>query len=125
MLIVYSLGDAEETLMKCSLINKTQSTADLSIHRLVQAEILGHLGATEKAQYVDAVVKMLTRGFPDTWSQDVGHQVQAWARCETCLPHINHLQKLYKQDRISISNQHEFAELLLRCSWYGISQVHA
>ncbi|KAH8719327.1 hypothetical protein GQ44DRAFT_742021 [Phaeosphaeriaceae sp. PMI808] len=38
---------------------------------------------------VNIIVHILSWAFPDTWSEDVGHQFQSWANCEKCFPHVN------------------------------------
>ncbi len=72
----------------------------------------------EKSRNFDAVVRILSWGFPDTWSRDVGHQFQAWEKCEKCLPHVHHLIVQRKRYQIETTNQQVYGELLLQCSWY-------
>ncbi|GAP84174.1 putative NB-ARC and TPR domain protein [Rosellinia necatrix] len=112
------LGDAEEALLKVALINKTIDRPTISIHRLVQSAALHRLADSDRSRYFNAIVKLLSWGFPDTWSKDVGHQISAWEKCEKCLPHIDHLAKLAKRHSIRSSHGQRYAELLLRSSWY-------
>jgi hypothetical protein len=114
-----SIGDAEELLLKSGLIDKTAENAILSIHRLIQAAVLRNQSDVEKSRNIDMVVRILSWGFPDTWSEDVGHQFQAWKRCEQCLPHVNHLVGQRNKYQIALDNPQRYGELLLRCSWYG------
>ncbi|KAG9248058.1 hypothetical protein BJ878DRAFT_532187 [Calycina marina] len=119
------LGDAEEVLLRAALINKSIEDAVLSVHRLVQASVLRRLGENDRIKYFDTAVQMLNWGFPDTWSQDIGHQFQAWTKCDKCLPHVNHLTKQASRYKISPRNPQVYGELLLRCSWYvGNSPSH-
>ncbi|RYC57267.1 hypothetical protein CHU98_g8943 [Xylaria longipes] len=74
------LGDAETPLLQVALINKTFSQPILSLHRLVQDAAIRRLPDSDRPRYFDAVVHLLSWGFPDTWSKDVGHQVGAWER---------------------------------------------
>ncbi|KAH8813358.1 hypothetical protein F5884DRAFT_879629 [Xylogone sp. PMI_703] len=112
------LGDAEEVLLKAALIEKSIDDAVLSIHRLVQAAIVRGLKEDERSKYFDVIVRILSWGFPDTRSEDVGHQFHAWAKCEKCLPHVNHLVKQAKRYNIATKDPQLYGELLLRCSWY-------
>ncbi|KAI0024434.1 P-loop containing nucleoside triphosphate hydrolase protein [Xylariomycetidae sp. FL0641] len=112
------LGDAEEPLLQAALINKAIEQPVLSVHRLVQSAAIRRLSKLERPKYFDTAVQLLSWGFPDTWSKDVGHQIDAWKKCEKCLPHIDHLSKLIKQHSIQSSDMEKYAELLLRCSWY-------
>jgi tetratricopeptide (TPR) repeat protein len=104
--------------LQVALVNKTTNQSALSLHRLVQSVALSRLADSDRTACFDVVVKLLSWGFPDTWSKDVGHQIQAWKKCEKCLPHIDHLAKLVKRHSIRSDNGQRYAELLLRCSWY-------
>ena len=112
-----SLGDAEEVLLRVALIDKTMEDASLSVHRLVQAAVIRRCTKEDQSKYFDVVVRILSWGFPETWSEDVGHQFQAWAKCEMCLRHVNHLVKQAKRYKILSQNPQDYGELLLRCSW--------
>lgn len=113
-----SLGDAEEILLHAALINKNMGDTNLSIHRLVQASVIRRLDDSERSKHFDTIVQMLNWGFPDTWSQDIGHQFQAWTKCDMCLPHVNHLAKQATRYKITSKKPQVYGELLLRCSWY-------
>ena len=112
------LLDAEEALLQVTLINKNMDTGVLSIHRLVQAAVTRRLSGEERSKCLTAVVDILTWGFPDTWSKDVGHQHQSWDTSEKCLPHVLHLVKQKEQYRLVPVDPDLFAQLLLRCCWY-------
>ncbi|KAF2791049.1 TPR-like protein [Melanomma pulvis-pyrius CBS 109.77] len=112
------LGDAEEVLIRTGLVDKSAEDAVLSIHRLIQAAILRNQSPDIQKKSFDIVVGILSWAFPDTWSEDVGHQFQSWANCETCLPHVNHLVTQRERHKISLSRPQRYSELLLRCSWY-------
>jgi hypothetical protein len=105
-------------LLKSGLIDKSAENAILSIHRLIQAVVMRDQADGEKSQNFDAVVRILSWGFPDTWSEDVGHQFKAWEKCEQCLPHVNHLVGQRNHYQIALDNPQRYGELLLRCSWY-------
>jgi hypothetical protein len=92
----------------------------VSVHRLVQAAVLRRLNDADRRKHFGAAVSMLNWGFPDTWSKDIGHQKQAWIRCEICLPHVNSLLKAAAKFNIRAYKSDAWAELLLRCSWYRI-----
>jgi hypothetical protein len=72
----------------------------------------------ERTRYFGAVVRILSWGFPNTWSEDVGHQFHFWKKCEECLPHVHHLVEQRNRYSIEPNDQQEYGELLLRCSWY-------
>lgn len=89
-----NLGDAEQPLLQAALINKTMEQPVVTVHRLIQSAALRRLPAPDRPRYFDVVIQLLSWGFPDTWSKDVGHQINAWKKCEKCLPHIDHIAKL-------------------------------
>ena len=113
----YSLGDAEEVLLQAALISKNAEDGVLAIHRLVQTAVIRELNESACIRYFDASVRILTWGFPETWSKDIGHQFQAWTKCEKCLPHVNFLVKQAQKYKIKTSKPEIYGELLLRCSW--------
>lgn len=115
--MLVSLGDAEQELLKTALIDKSNEEPVLSVHRLVQAAVIRRLNQVEHSKFVDVIVRILNWGFPDTWSQDIGHQFQFWTKCEKCLPHVSNLVKQINGYSISPSNSELYGELLLRCSW--------
>ncbi|KAI1103520.1 hypothetical protein F4804DRAFT_342413 [Jackrogersella minutella] len=108
------LCDAEQPLLQAALINKTTDKPLVTVHRLIQSAALLRLPAPERP----SLIQLLSWGFPDTWSKDIGHQINAWEKCEKCLPHIKHLTKLSKKHDIQPNDVQQYAELLLRCSWY-------
>lgn len=110
-------GDAEEALLQVALISKDTDKKVLSVHRLVQIALLRRLDEPGKRKYFNAAVSLLGLGFPDTWSRDVGHQKQEWARCERYLPHVNVLVGHASKNASLVETPDAWAELLLRCSW--------
>ncbi len=112
-----SLGDAEGTLLQAALIDKSIEDGVISVHRLVQAAVMKRMSTEERTKYFDVAVRILRWGFPDTWSKDVGHQFQAWTKCEICLPHVDFLVKQAKQYDVNSTGLQLYGELLLRCSW--------
>jgi tetratricopeptide (TPR) repeat protein len=104
--------------LQASLINKDAADGSLSIHRLVQKAALRRLDNTAKQKYFTVAAKLLSVGFPDTWSKDIGHQKAEWARCERYLPHVNNLVTIASETPSLVSRPDEWADLLLRCSWY-------
>lgn len=104
--------------MQAALINKNIEDAVLSIHRLVQAAVTRHLTKDDQIKYFDVAVRIVSCGFPNTWREDVGHQFQAWEKCESYLPHVNHLVTHSKRYNIKSANTQFYGELLLQCSWY-------
>jgi len=90
----------------------------LSLHRLVQTAVLRRLDDPGKRKYFNVAVCLLSLGFPDTWSKDVGHQKRQWSRCERYLPHVNTLVRHISKDASLAEKPNVWAELLLRYSWY-------
>jgi len=88
------------------------------MHRLVQTAAIRRIENADRARYFDAVVHMLSWGFPDHASEDIGHQIATWSRCEKCLPHIYNLTTAAKQHSLKPGNQEKYANLLLRCAWF-------
>lgn len=116
---IHSLGNAKEALLQAKLINKDGTDGTLSVHNRVQKAALCRLGDIEKAKYFAVLVKLLSLGFPDTWSKDTGHQKADWNRCERYLPHVrSHFTIASETPAVLASQPHEWADLLLRCSWY-------
>jgi len=113
-----SFLDAKEALLRAALVERSADDASLSIHRLVQAAVMTRLSAEEKIVFVDKVIHVLGKGFPDTWREDVGPQFKAWSRCEKCLPHVNFLVKQCSKYKLHPSDPEAFAEMILRCCWY-------
>ncbi|KAG9233173.1 hypothetical protein BJ875DRAFT_505544 [Amylocarpus encephaloides] len=99
-----SLGDAEESLFHVALSDQNTEHAVISVHRFIHASAMRRLSEQERNHYFDIIVRMLSWGFPDTWSEDVGHQFQAWRRSDKCLHHINHLINQAKRYRIRSGN---------------------
>lgn len=91
MSFLHSLGDAEEILLHSALMDKSNEDGVLSVHRLIQAAVIRRLSNADRSKYFDFAVGILTWGFPDTWSEDIGHQFQAWTKCDKCLPHVVYL----------------------------------
>ena len=112
------LLDAEEALLKAALINKAGDTGFVSIHRLIQAAVIRRLSSEERATTFHTVLKLLCWGFPDTFSEDVGHQHQSWDNSEKCLLHIDQMIKKKADYKISPPDPQYYAEVLLRCCWY-------
>ncbi|KAJ9144548.1 Tetratricopeptide repeat-containing [Pleurostoma richardsiae] len=114
----FDLGDASEELLRAALIQRARASSVLSIHRLVQSAARKRLDRFWSDKFLDAVVHMLCWGFPDHSSTDIGHQILAWARCEKCLPHVNHLVDLVRRSGTTPQDRQKYADLLLKCSWY-------
>jgi hypothetical protein len=104
-------------LLQAALVGKSVDDGILSVHRLVQAVVMRRLSKGERTRYFDAAVCMLNWGFPDTWSKDVGHQIQAWTKCEKCLQHVSWLVTIAAKFEINFNKPEQFGELLLRSSW--------
>jgi tetratricopeptide (TPR) repeat protein len=104
--------------LQAALVNKDAADKSLNIHRLIQRAALRRLTESEKQRYFAVSAKLLSLGFPDTWSKDVGHQKAEWSRCERYLPHVNNMVKVATENPAIVSQPDEWANLLLRCSWY-------
>jgi len=111
-----SLGDAEEVLLRTGLVDKNAEYAILSVHHLIQAAILRNQSSDIQKKTFSIFVRILSWAFPDTWSEDVGHQFQSWANCEKCLPNVNHLVAQRERHKIGLTYPQGYGELLLRCS---------
>ncbi|KFY81724.1 hypothetical protein V500_11143 [Pseudogymnoascus sp. VKM F-4518 (FW-2643)] len=109
------LGDAEAELLQASLINKSTGYAVLSIHRSVQVTVTRELTVGDQSKYFDAVVRIVSCGFPSTWHEDVGHRFLTWEKSEKYLPHVNRLVRYAKTNAISSLTPQLYGELLLRC----------
>ena len=87
------------------------------MHRLLQSAVQKRLDELESTRYIDLAVDLLCWGFPDHSSVDIGHQIACWTRCEKCLPHVNYLVQLVKNQGKSPGDHRKYADLLLRCGW--------
>ena len=104
-------------LLHGALIDKSTETGVLSMHRLIQRAVLRRLSIERREKICLLVVNILLANFPDTYSNDVGHQVASWIECERSLPHIESLVQQSEHFKVLVSASQSFAELLLRCSW--------
>src|SRR5687768_16749216 len=95
-----SLRDASEELIRGAFVNKTADDAAYSVHRLIQSVITRRIPAPEHTEFLGTVVHLLSWGFPDHRSTDIGHQVSAWAWCEKCLSRIHSLMEVSKRNAI-------------------------
>ena len=102
------------------LVEKSIENNHISIHPLLQLVMATNQTDKERAKFFDMAVLMLSCGFPDTWSEDKGHQIEAWSGCEKCLPHVHHLISQRGKFNINVGDTQNYGELLLRCSWYLI-----
>ncbi|MCJ1396521.1 hypothetical protein MMC18_009412, partial [Xylographa bjoerkii] len=109
--------DAKEILLRGALIERFDD-ATISVHRLVQSAVLTRLSTEEKTKISSYAVKLLLKGFPNTWESDVGHQFSAWKFCEMCLPHVNFLVSQVRKWKVKLMDPQSFADLVLRCCWY-------
>ena len=69
-------------LRKYSLISRSPDEHTLSLHRLVQAVIYDHMQPETQRNWAERAIDAVSRAFP------AGEKVQAWPRCERCLPHV-------------------------------------
>lgn len=113
----FSLGDAEEVLLKLGLINKSPEAAIITVHRLIQTTVIRNQSDADKAELFGSVIRLLNWGFPDTWSEDVGSQFRTWSQCEKCLPHVLHLVEQRDKYKVLPEDHQRYGELLLQCSW--------
>ncbi|KAI9811064.1 MAG: hypothetical protein M1827_005646 [Pycnora praestabilis] len=99
--------DAKEVLLRAALVERTADDGSLSVHRLVQSVVLARLSPPERVESMDYAIKLLGKGFPNTWQSDIGHQFSTWTRCEMCLPHkpsyymallTRHVRYLYERE---------------------------
>ena len=105
-------------LTQHSLIKKNFENNHISIHCLLQAVVINDQNDEERTRLFSIAVLMLSCGFPDTWSEDKGHQFKGWPDCEECLPHVHHLISRQEKFHIKIRDSQRYGELLLRCGWY-------
>lgn len=118
MMEEFDLLDAETALLDTALLHKSTESSQLSVHRLVQAAVIRRLPDEHRAKYLDTAIRIVCWGFPDTFSEDVGHQHQSWQNCEICLPHVDFLVKQKSKYQICPPDPDVYAQLLLRCCWY-------
>lgn len=89
------------------------------MHQLVQRAVIRRMSPEERRNIFSLTVAILSANFPDTYSTDIGHQIASWTYCERSLSHIESIVKKSEEFKIFEAENQSFAELLLRCSWYG------
>ncbi|KAJ9633882.1 hypothetical protein H2204_006668 [Knufia peltigerae] len=120
----FDFGNAKEVLLEAKLINKEGTDGTLSLHHRVQKAALCRLGDIEKAKYFAVLVKLVSLGFPDTWSKDTGHQKAEWTRCEGYLPDVRSLFTIASDTPAVLASQPDkWADLLLRCTTRSFTQT--
>lgn len=112
-----SFLDAKEILLRAALIDRSEESSYLSMHRLVQAAVMEDLSNEERKTYMDQAVNLLAAAFPCPWKSGPGYTFKSWDKCGTCLPHVHFLVAQAEKYNIRASDQEIFAELLLRCCW--------
>ncbi|KAI0457895.1 hypothetical protein F5B21DRAFT_520394 [Xylaria acuta] len=93
------LGDAETPLLQAALINKAFSEPILSLHRLVQHAAIRRLPDSDRPKYFDAIVHLLSWGFPDTWSKDASSSLNNIALAYT---EMGSLDEAYSTHQLAI-----------------------
>ena len=75
------------------------------------------LSNVEAVSYLDSTVKILSNGFPNTWTKSGAQQGHGWASWETTskvLPHVQWVMEIVKKHKLKPSNPELFAELIFR-----------
>lgn len=85
----------------------------------VQEEVIDCTTSEERREIFSIVVHIMMVNLPDTYSADVGHQFTSWSKCERLLPHIESILEQNSKYCILHRANQEFAQLLLRSSWYA------
>lgn len=102
-----------------SFINKSVDSGSITMDKSVQDEVIDCMTSEERREIFSIVVDIVTVDLPDTYSADVGHQFASWSKCEALLPHIESILERNSKYCILYGVNQEFAELLLRSSWYA------
>ncbi|HXR66792.1 MAG TPA: FxSxx-COOH system tetratricopeptide repeat protein [Ktedonobacteraceae bacterium] len=76
----YELDVALSVLLRYSLVRRDPGAQTLSVHRLVQAVQREALTASEQRAWVERVVTLVSRAWPERGTAN-------WARCQDYLPH--------------------------------------
>ncbi len=79
------LNRAKMALRRYSLVNLSKDT--LSIHRLVQAVIQGHLEMSEKKICIETALRVISDAFPIKSDDPESIDMQKWLDCSRLLPH--------------------------------------
>ncbi|KAK6527448.1 hypothetical protein TWF694_004437 [Orbilia ellipsospora] len=112
-------ADAKTPLLRSALVDRFYETGTLSIHRLVQEAIVRRLSSSGlNGKYIDAVIILLSNGFPNSWNTVTSHQFTAWSKCEICLPHVSFLMKQCERLKVKPSDSKAYCELIFRTAWY-------
>lgn len=89
------------------------------MHPLIQRAIIRRMTPEEQKWTLSYVVALLSVNFPDTFTEDVGHQIMSWPYSERSLPHIESILSQIKRFKTIVCDDQGLADLLLRVSWYG------
>lgn len=114
-----SFSNAEKSLLQMSFINKSIDNGTITMDKSVQEEVIACMTSEERREIFSIVVHILMVDLPDTYSADVGHQFTSWSKCERLLPHIESILEQNSKYCILHGANQEFAQLLLRSSWYA------
>ncbi|KAI9841903.1 MAG: hypothetical protein M1837_000289 [Sclerophora amabilis] len=110
--------DAKEVLLRAALVDRSEDSSCLSVHRLVQATVIDGLTTDEREIYLAQAIRLLARVFPSLFRTGPGHMFTAWNICAMCLSHVHFLVFLVAKYKIRLRDQLMFAELLSSCAWY-------
>jgi tetratricopeptide (TPR) repeat protein len=103
-----ALNDALGNLLRYSLVRRDTHSQVLIIHRLVQVVLRDQMGYDVRSRWIERVVMLLNRVFPDA-------DFTAWERCQRYLPHVETCAVLIEQCNLINA---EAAMLLKRAGSY-------
>lgn len=108
------LNQAMTTLLSFSLLQHRTGTTLLSMHRLVQALLVGKCLLREQRQWASRAVRLLNRVFPEPAFENRPTCEKYFVQARTCAEHILHYQL----------KQKEAIQLLQRLGTYCYQRAH-
>jgi hypothetical protein len=111
--------NARLDLLKSSLVVRNKDLGQLILHRLVQDVVRARMTTESRTRTFTLVVSLLSCTCPPrTFTYDSS----AWTTLAQIKPHVMKLQTFYESGpdlELTLETQQMFAELLVRCAWYG------
>lgn len=108
---------ARTEISTSSLVWRNIDLHELKTHRIIQDTNRSRMPDNRFQAVFDAVVKMLSHAWPFS---EFDWDTKRWSRCEPIVPHISHLNSIYKSSEYSRRNLNvsaQFARLLMELGW--------
>ncbi|KAF4633455.1 hypothetical protein G7Y89_g4662 [Cudoniella acicularis] len=120
--------DVRKELVRSSLVKRNTREKLLTIHRVVQDNILKRMSTNRRDSIFTYTVKMLLQAWKQDPEEKFTHLKGLWDISKRVSPHVNRLMRIYKSGKeawnLSIEAQIDFARLLQKSGWYRYEIGH-